>query len=302
MEIDSLSSVAKEIARGLSALKTAACLDSHEAAFPFVERIACLLDSHSEPMDQQAQHFASIGSTSETISMGSTFYSSAHEAVFREAQLFMEVLWYHLDIEGYAAICSNHSDSDFRREIMRIKVINNGTDLDARKVVDRWECAKEAIQSYLTDEWKQEFAAIKARLSRETAAFHSQQGEKRNRPAAERAEQENWTVDKANKRALELAAEDFAFLNKGYRDWGDKIGCKGSLVRKTALWKFVMKARNGEASQRGESHKTVSLTPAMLAKYGEEDEELQALINEQHADYEPSPLDPSGKSPVAWRD
>ncbi len=104
--------------------------------------------------------------------------------------------------------------------------------------------------------------------------------------------------DTANARAMELAASDPDFVrNPSVRKWAQEIGCSTGLVTNLPFW-----IRTMELTGRGRKDKAKTSAVQSFSKEMEStavaDTELQRLVDEQHSDYEPSPLDenPSVKS------
>jgi hypothetical protein len=103
------------------------------------------------------------------------------------------------------------------------------------------------------------------------------------------------TKDDANQKAISLATANPSFLKMTLRGWAAAIGCSTGLVTKLPLWQATIKKTGRGRSGRTPAPKTVSFTPALEATIGtrddSDDERLKQLVEEQRADYEPSPLD-----------
>ena len=101
----------------------------------------------------------------------------------------------------------------------------------------------------------------------------------------------------ANVIAERLFAEDPNFAKLGVRKGAAAIGCKVGVYRKTPFWARLMAAK-GPAKGRPS---VVSLSSSLESTLGENDEALEALIREQSADFEDSPLVNSRRRPVVRR-
>jgi len=105
------------------------------------------------------------------------------------------------------------------------------------------------------------------------------------------------SVAEANAKAMELANADPSFLERTARHWAAMIGCSPATIVKTRLWQVTVR-RTGRSRTNGPRTmpSVFPLTSQTLAREGKEDAELQRLIGEQEADFEPSPLedDPPG--------
>ena len=99
MATNSLSNVAEKLALSLTVLRTAVKLDKPKMVAIIVERIAELLNASSDEMERRKHEFANVGDVNETVNVGSISYDSAHRAAFREAQLLMASLWFHMNPE-----------------------------------------------------------------------------------------------------------------------------------------------------------------------------------------------------------
>ncbi len=86
------------------------------------------------------------------------------------------------------------------------------------------------------------------------------------------------TVAEANERAMELARKDPGFVRKKQREWAKEIGCSVGLVGKLPFWCQMMKMSGRGRKDKPKQPKAVSLTDAVLASHGQEDEALQKLI------------------------
>jgi hypothetical protein len=78
------------------------------------------------------------------------------------------------------------------------------------------------------------------------------------------------------------------------RDIANGIGCSVGLVAQLSAWKAVQSER--QKGRKPKAPGAVGLTDAVIANTGKKDATLQRLIGEQQDDYEPSPLDPAGRS------
>jgi hypothetical protein len=133
------------------------------------------------------------------------------------------------------------------------------------------------------------------------------------REAAERAAAEvgPMTCDAANRKAMELAEEDWAFVHKTQREWAADIGCSDGLVAKLPFWKMVMAQTGRGKKGMPAKPKASGLTPEQAqemntqecqrqkAQVADEvaerelarDRVLEQLTVEQQADWDPSPLE-----------
>jgi len=95
---------------------------------------------------------------------------------------------------------------------------------------------------------------------------------------------------KANEIAMQLAKDDSSFVKGEVRAWAKKIGCSVGTAQKTDLWQEKMR-QTGKGRIRGQKPKVVALTEKVLAiTAAKGDAALRQLVNEQDADFEPSPL------------
>lgn len=98
----------------------------------------------------------------------------------------------------------------------------------------------------------------------------------------------------ANAVARRLLDKDESFRTKSSREWANAIGCSQAQVVKLPVWKAIME-ESGRARPTGGAARpgVISLTHKVLAGASQDqgNEELNRLIEEQNADYEPSPLD-----------
>jgi len=108
---------------------------------------------------------------------------------------------------------------------------------------------------------------------------------------------ERMSKEQANNRAMALGRADSDFEDKPkVRIWAKKIGCSTGQVPNLPYYRDC--AERAGTARRGQppKPKTVSLTTNVLATVACEDEDLERLIAEQHADREPSPLAPDPPS------
>jgi hypothetical protein len=98
------------------------------------------------------------------------------------------------------------------------------------------------------------------------------------------------SVEHANKIAMDLVEKERQkFLELSERKQATRIGCSWQTWQRTLLYQILKLKR---PARKPSSPKTVSLTATLEAVTGEDDRELQRLIDEQEADKEPSPLEP----------
>jgi hypothetical protein len=77
------------------------------------------------------------------------------------------------------------------------------------------------------------------------------------------------------------------------RELASHLDCSTGLAAKLPAWRALQETR--EQKRQPKKPKVVSFTEKIEAVTGQADEELQRLIEEQAADFEPSPLDPLSK-------
>ncbi|MHC4063595.1 MAG: hypothetical protein ACYSUI_03710 [Planctomycetota bacterium] len=110
------------------------------------------------------------------------------------------------------------------------------------------------------------------------------------------------SADEANQKAREILKHDPNIT----RDClAAKIGCATGTVSSLGAWKAVQERRKEEREENRKARppQAVSLTPKLQSVVGEDDDALKKLVQDQHADSEPSPLaeDHPGKAPLKVR-
>jgi hypothetical protein len=97
------------------------------------------------------------------------------------------------------------------------------------------------------------------------------------------------TAKQANTKAMELARKDRSFVSRSLREWSKAIGCSVGLVVKLPLWKATMTRYGRGQEDKLPAPKALSLTSNLEATLREA--ELEELIADHNADFEPSVLD-----------
>lgn len=163
----------------------------------------------------------------------------------------------------------------------------------------------ERVQKVLTTKLSPEMASLNdpAKDTIDTVIFTSQSVDQSNCPLDGKIDtrvSHGMNVEDANQKALELAGSDPTFLLKTQRKWAEAIGCSPATVGNTTLWKQTMKRSDRGRKGKPPKPKLVTLTDTLESTLGKPDEEvtLERLIADQNADFESSPVDEIGWSPV----
>jgi hypothetical protein len=103
------------------------------------------------------------------------------------------------------------------------------------------------------------------------------------------------SVGQADDRAMDLAREmGKEFLALSEREQARKIGCHRRTWRRTPFYQLIQEQRARPEAGTPHGPAVQSLSTGVEAGIGQEDESLQALLNESQADNksDPSPLEP----------
>jgi hypothetical protein len=113
---------------------------------------------------------------------------------------------------------------------------------------------------------------------------------------ATKARQQRMTVEEANQEAQRVVRRmGKPFFNLSIREQSRQIGCSFATWKRTPFFETIQREHPPKERKPG-SPKTVSLTKAIEEVVGidvDRDEALEKLCAEQHADREPSPLEPN---------
>lgn len=151
----------ERIALELAMLPALAEHDEPEAAQSCVARLQGLLAESFWQFQNEADSYSALGNAGDTITIRrppfSANYASAHQAALDEANLFLDLLWFHLD-------------SQRQRESRETDAICNG--MPAVLVSDHWERAKTGILELLPRAWREDFAMVRSRIQWERGRIH----------------------------------------------------------------------------------------------------------------------------------
>ena len=112
--------------------------------------------------------------------------------------------------------------------------------------------------------------------------------------------------NKANSKEIMAAREEKAwdiYNNKTGTDiyaWAEILGCSVATVSGLLAWKEFQSQKKKNAP--GKKLKGVNFSDGMQQVVGQEDPSLKAIMEDQKRDFESSPLDPNGQSPIHRRD
>lgn len=151
----SLSKDIERIALSLGVLPVLAEDDQAVPARRTVLRLQRLVRNSFWPFIASEDRFAFAANDSEIINIrrlnGVSRYSSAHQAAIKEANTFLDRLWFHLEPNG--------------REKASPDPIRDG--LDVSLIETQWERSRAGIEQLLHPEWQHDFALVHTLIQRE---------------------------------------------------------------------------------------------------------------------------------------
>jgi hypothetical protein len=132
------------------------------------------VDACRKGMKEHGWKFAATRGVNESFKLKHKEYTSAHEAVYFLAILFLERLWFEIDKKSYEAIhhsvSPDTSDEDWAK-------IHGGTGLSVEAIQADWERSKYVIEQLLPLEFPADHSVIVNALNWERAALKAKQPE-----------------------------------------------------------------------------------------------------------------------------